>query len=71
MGSLNIIGLSTSKLSIGFLSAQITPVGGIILFLLIIIAGFLIFKYSKNLHEYNEDRTIGTNQGIAKKKIVN
>ena len=45
MGSLNIIGLTSSKFSIGFLSAQIAPIGGIILFLLIIIAGFLIFKY--------------------------
>ncbi len=71
MGNLNIIGLSTSKFAIDFLSAQITPIGGIILVLLIIIAGFLIFKYSRNLHEYNEDRAIGTNQGIIKKKIVN
>ena len=71
MGSLNIIGLCTSKLTIDFLSAQLTPLGGIILVLLIIIAGFLIFKYTRNFHEYNEDRTIGTNQGIVKKKIVN
>ena len=71
MGSLDIIGLTSSKLSIGFLSAQITPIGGIILFLLIIIAGFLIFKYSNNVHEHNEDRTIGANQGIVNKKIVN
>ena len=71
MGSLNIIGLTSSKFSIGFLSAQIAPIGGIILFLLIIIARFLIFKYKKNFHEYNEDRIIGANQGIVKKKIDN
>ena len=74
MGSLNLIGLTSTIFNIGFLSVEITPVCGIIVlffFLLIIISGFLIFKSIKNVPNYEEDRVIGANQGIAKKKIDN
>ena len=76
MGSLNVVGLTSSSLNIGFLSAEIAPACGIIfgiiiLFILIIIAGFLLFKYVKKFPNYDEDRAIGFNQGIAKQKLDN
>ena len=76
MGSLNLIGLTSSSLNIGFLSAEIAPTCGIIfgiliIFILVIIAGFLVFKYIKNIPEYDEDRAIGVNKGIAKQKLDN
>jgi uncharacterized protein YpmB len=78
MGNFNIIGLTTAEFQVASMNAEISILGGSIIgisiFLLIIIAGFLIFKMSKNPKEYDtddEDRIIGANKGISKNKIDN
>ena len=77
MGTLDIIGLVTADFNIASLSLQISTAGGIVIgivvfFLLLVIAGFLIFKYINKSNEdedIDEDRILGENKGISKKKV--
>ncbi len=76
MGTFNVLGLATANFNIATLSLEISLAGGIIiglvvLFLILVIAGFLIFKlinYDKD-KDIDEDRILGENQGISQKKI--
>lgn len=77
MGTLDIIGLVTADFNIASLSLQISAAGGIVIgivvfFLLLVIAGFLIFKYINKSNEdedIDEDRILGENKGISQKKV--
>lgn len=77
MGTLDIIGLVTADFNIASLSLQISTAGGIVIgivvfFLLLVIAGFLIFKYINKSNEdedIDEDRILGENKGISQKKV--
>ena len=78
MGTLSLVGLTSSSLNIGFLSAEITAAGGfalgfLILFILIVIAGFLVIKYKTRTPEVDDydDADFETKKGIAKKKLDN
>ena len=76
MGTLSLSGLTSSSLSIGFLTAEITAAGGFalgffILFILIVIAGFLVIKYKTRTSEIDEDSDFETKKGIVKKKLDN
>lgn len=72
MDTLSLSGLTSSSFNIGFLSAEISAAGGLvlgffILFILIIIAGFLVIKYKTSTSEFDDDSDFETNRGIAKK----
>jgi len=78
MGNLNITGLTSSILNIGTLNLELSLAGGIIFalilfFILLIIAGFVVYKLIDNFEDKdrdnNEDRIIGENRGIAQINI--
>ena len=79
MGNFSLLGLATADFSIASLSLELSITGGVIvgligLFILLIIAGFLVFKlinkFSKDEDKDDEeDRIIGENTGIAQIKI--
>lgn len=76
MGNFLMAGFSTSEGSLVLVQAQIGVAGGVIfgiliILVLIVIAGFLIMKYRNKEEEIDEDREIGINKGIAKKRIDN
>lgn len=78
MGNLNITGLTSNILNIGTLNLELSLAGGIIFalilfFILLIIAGFVVYKLIDNFEDKdrdnNEDRIIGENRGIAQINI--
>ena len=74
MGNIECLAISFNSIKFFHLSAQLTSLAGglalgIILILVIIIAGFIVYKMmQKNDNYIDEDRSIGNKRGIVRRK---
>lgn len=74
MGNITFFGGSLNSLNVFYLSAQLSSLAGgfalgLIFILLIIIAGFIIYKMlQKDNHCVDEDRNLSNNKGFVRKR---